>query len=255
MSNISKFQDLLSKHIPKKYSEPIIDEYANLEKAFYVFDAVNLGIAAGHLCELISSLICFKELNIVQNLNRIDFNPNYQKMIQAPKPNSDAEILMNIIPNILKGIYAFRSRKRVAHFKLAIPQKIDIKTVKQNIDWVISHLLMLYCNVQDPSSMMILKPFAEIDIPFVEEFENGEILFLKRDVSKPDKLLYVIGRNRDKIRITKEEIIIQVPELKKDFAQNIRRLKERTLIHITDSGFTLTRIGKQKLSTIYEKLS
>ena len=251
---IKILKKFFSSFLPDHYLIPINEEYIKLQKAYHTYDVINLGIAAGHLCELISSLICVLELNDKQIIHKIHFDSNYKKMMDAPKPTSESEVLLNIVPNVLKGIYSIRNKKKIAHFKLAIPQKIDNKTIKYNIDWVIAQLLIIYCNIKDPSAMNFLESFAEMDFPLIEKFDNGEILFLTKNLSEPEKIIYIIGIKYGQKRVTKEYIIIKNPELKNNLTRNIGRLKSRLFLHESSEGLTLTKLGLIKLSDLFKKL-
>ena len=89
---------------------------------------------------------------------------------------------------------------------------------------------------------------------YYEKFDNGEILFLTRNLSEPDKIIYIIGIKYGQKRVTKKDIIIKNPELKNNLTQNIGRLKYRLFIHESAEGFTLTKLGLVKLSDLFEKL-
>ena len=84
---------LFKKKIPKEYLNKIEEEYVEIKNSYVIGDKTKIGIHAGRFCELISSLLCYKELKKKEDLNKISFDKNYKSLIQSSKKTAREELI------------------------------------------------------------------------------------------------------------------------------------------------------------------
>ncbi len=248
---------LLKNSFPKDYINKIEEEYKEIKIAYIIEDETKIGIHTGRFCELVSSLLSNKELNQQEDLNKIKFDRNINLLINSPKSNHPTEeITRLLIPRILRSIYTIRSKKKIAHIKNFNPQKIDLKLMNISADWVLSQLLLIYCNIQDDTIINYLETISYEDFKMVERFENGEILFEDPKISLTNKILFVLLDRYNKGRIKKDEIFkILRPKERRYISIYVNNLKKQNLVHENNDGIKLSKWGIKKARNLLKVLN
>lgn len=251
MSSI--FNELAAK-FPIEYVENIELEYNEIKKAFFEEDETKIGTHSGRFCELISSLLCHKELAQTEDLNKIGFNDNINNLIKKQNKTAEQEISCIIIPNILKSIYSIRNKKKVAHFKKFNPTLIDIKFLNIAIDWILSQIIILYTPLNNPDLINYLEQISYENFKKVEIFENGDIIFYE-NLTWVEKIIFFLSNYYNKKRVTRDEIFLRFKEKTSSYlSSNINNLKKQKLIHENENGIKLSTKGLQRLKEIRKKL-
>ncbi|MGB5912292.1 MAG: hypothetical protein WBH31_13945 [Promethearchaeia archaeon] len=213
-------------------------------------DDIRVGIHAGHFCELVSSLLCNIELGITENLNKISFNNNFKKLINSAKSTSKEEISRLVIPQVLRAVYNLRNKKKFAHFKKAIPVKIDLKYIFNSVEWVIAQLLILYGNYNDIEVIKFLEQISYEVYKNLERFENGEIYFYE-DLTLEEIILFYLGEEYNSGRISKESLFEKLDYGNKNYYNKlIEKLRNGKLIHINENGILLSFKGMKRVREI-----
>lgn len=248
--------ELLNNSLPNNYIEKIEQEYKEIKNSYIFEDETKIGIHSGRFCELISSLLSNKELNHQEDLNNINFDGNINSLISAPKSNANEEITRLMIPRTLRAIYTIRSKKKIAHIKNFNPQKIDLKLLNIAVDWVLSQLLLVYCNIQDDDIINYLETISYQDYKKVERFENGEVLFEDPKISLTNKIIFVLLDNYNKGRIKRDELNnILKPKEKRYISIYVNNLKKKNLLHENNDGLKLTKWGINKARANLKELN
>ena len=247
---------ILSKNLPQNYINLVEQEYNELKNSYYSEDKIKVGIHSGRLCELISSLLCYQEFNQIDDLNKIRFDKNIQNLEGSQKKSPHKEISNLMIPRVLRSIYTIRSKKKVAHIKTFEPVKIDLKFINIAVDWVISQLLIIYCNVNSDEVIKYFERISLDDFRKVERFEDGDIVFNAPNLSFTDKLLFILADFYNKGRISQETLFkISKPKNKSYISNYLSRMKNNSLVHINEKGIILTKWGMEKAREIRKKLN
>lgn len=254
MSNIFK---VLSNSLPQNYVNLVKQEYNELKNSYYSEDKIKVGIHSGKLCELISSLLCYQEFNQVEDLNNINFNNNIQKLEgggQKKKPHEEVSRLM--IPKVLRSVYTIRNKRNVAHIKTVDPSKVDLKFINISVDWIISQILIIYCNVNNDEVVKYFEQISLDDFRKVERFEDGDIVFNAPDLSFTNKLLFILGDFYNKGRIDEDTILkISKPKKNNYIRTYLNRMEKNTLVHINEEGIKLTKWGMERAREVRKKLN
>jgi hypothetical protein len=247
---------ILSKSLPFEYIEKLEQEYNEIKNSYFVEDKTKIGIHSGRFSELVSSLLCFHELNKAEDLNKINFDTNIQMLINSSKSNANEEITRLLIPRTLRTIYTIRSKKKIAHIKDFNPQKIDLKFINTAVDWVLSQLILIYSNIRNDEIINFLETVSYEDYKNVERFENGEIIFSDPKMSLSNKILFVLLDKYNEHRIKRDEIYtILKPKDRSYISTYVNNLKKQNLVHENDYGIKLTKWGINKARIILKKLN
>ncbi len=248
---------VLLKNLPHNYINLVEQEYNKLKNSYYSEDKTGVGIHSGKLCELISSLVCYQEFKQVEDLNNINFNNNIQKLEgggQKKKPHEEVSRLM--IPKVLRSIYTIRNKKNVAHIKKLDPVKVDLKFINIAVDWVISQLLIVYCNVNNVEVIKYFERISLDDFRKVERFEDGDIVFNAPNLSFTNKLLFILADFYNKGRIDEDKLHkISKPKNKSYIRTYLNRMEQNKLVHINEKGIILTKWGMEKAREIRKELN
>lgn len=247
---------ILSKSLPFEYIEKLEQEYNEIKNSYFVEDKTKIGIHSGRFSELVSSLLCFHELNKAEDLNKINFDTNIQMLINSSKSNANEEITRLLIPRTLRTIYTIRSKKKIAHIKDFNPQKIDLKFINTAVDWVLSQLILIYSNIRNDEIINFLETVSYEDYKNVERFENGEIIFSDPKMSLSNKILFVLLDKYNERRIKRDEIYTILKSKDRSYISTyVNNLKKQNLVHENDYGIKLTKWGINKARIILKKLN
>jgi len=247
---------VLSSNLPKTYITLIEQEYNELKNSYYSEEKTKVGIHSGRFCELISSLLCLKELNQNDDLNKINFDQNIKNFKNSKKNSAKEEISRLMIPRVLRSIYTIRSKKKIAHIKTFDPMKVDLKFINIAVDWVISQLLIIYCNVNSDEVIKYFERVSLDDFRKVERFEDGDIVFNAPNLSFTDKLLFILADFYNKGRID-EDILLKISKPKNNsyIRTYLNRMEKNTLVHINEEGIKLTKWGMERAREVRKKLN
>jgi len=247
---------VLSKNLPQNYINLVEQEYNELKNSYYSEDKIKVGIHSGRLCELISSLLCYQEFNQIDDLNKIIFDKNIHNLEGSQKKSPHKEISSLMIPRVLRSIYTIRSKKNIAHIKTFDPVKIDLKFINIAVDWVISQLLIIYCNVNSDEVIKYFERVSLDDFRRVERFEDGDIVFNAPNLSFTNKLLFILADFYNKGRIDEDKLHkISKPKNKSYIRTYLNRMEQNKQVHINEEGIKLTKWGMEKAREVRKKLN
>ena len=245
----------LGSYLPKNYLILIEKEFVKLNESYIESNITSVAIHSSRFSELISSMICFIELKKSEDVNKIDFDKNINQIMQLPKHTPEREILTHMIPLVLRSIYTIRSKK-IAHYKTNLPMKVDMKYIKQSVDWIIAQLCILYLDLDDIEIISFLEHVSRDEFEQIQIFENGEIIFFDEKISLPQKILYVLHQKSVTSRVSSNIIKNAIkPKSNSYFLTSLNRLEERKLISINSDGIRITKKGIKEVKSIRRKLS
>lgn len=247
---------VLSSNLPKTYITLIEHEYNEIKNSYYSEEKIKVGIHSGRFCELISSLLCLKELNQKDDLNKINFDQNIKNLENSKKNSAKEEISRLMIPRVLRSIYTIRSKKKIAHIKTFDPVKIDLKFINITVDWVVSQLLIIYCNVNSDEVIKYFERVSLDDFRKVERFEDGDIVFNAPNLSFTAKLLFILADFYNKGRIDEDTILkISKPKNNSYIRTYLNRMEQNKLVHINEEGIKLTKWGMERARETRKELN
>jgi len=252
--NIQNLQSLLPT-LDKSLLIDFFSEYSKLKKEQLLGNWANCLIHCGQFAELTLGLIKSLYDGKPINKNQISFEKFYNDLINRPKPNPEDEILLLAVPNALRTIYTIRNKKRGAHAKAIDPNYLDSVISTTNCDWVLSQILLL--KGKSTNSQEIYDSIQSIvskQIPLIEEFEDGSIIVLNKQISFQDKLLLTIYHIDKRVSYDELMNLIGIKKRKK-ITDAMKNLRNKLLIHQNDKGIRLTRLGLKTVENIIEKNS
>lgn len=235
----------LSKQIDIKLIEELMKEYVNVMEGFYSGDNQKVISHSGKFIEIIFAILDFLNSGKISNLNQIKVDMLYKKITNLPKPTGKEELLYLEIPRVARSIYTIRSKKRVSHVKDLDPILQDSFYVKSGIDWILSSLIYLYHTKSDSEIKNVIDSLIEKKVPFIEEFEDGGIMVLKKMGFKW-KILLILYRengliNKEKVRE------LSKPPYRQLFDTSLNDLQKAFLIYINNNQIKITKKGIEKV--------
>lgn len=232
---------LVTLGIDEKEVHRLIDEYREVKKAQLRGNYGEVIKRAAKFSEVILALIENKMSGQAFNLDKIEFDKLYQKIRNHPKLNAEEEILTLAIPDVARSIYTLRNKKNVVHVKTVDPDFIDSVFCTTACDWMLSELALLFLKVDEKEAYELINSVLKKKIPLIEEFEDGTIVILKKDLSRCDEILLALYHYYPQ-RVLDSELkkILKFPYGVYTYLQ---RFEDQKLIHRTENGSKLTRLG------------
>ncbi len=177
------------------------------------------------------------------DIDNIYFNKLLDEIVKYPKPSAEDVILTLAIPRVAESIYTIRSKKVVAHVKTIDPSFIDSSYCGSACDWMLSELAMLFYTSNPKEASELINSLLEKRIPLIEEFENGGIVILKKDLLVKDEFLIYLYYTYPN-RITNGDLINAVRYHNPTYAEKILiKLEGEKLIHRNINGNKPTKLG------------
>lgn len=243
----------LEKITSKELVEELIFEYSKTRTSFWSGDITKTIIHSARFCEIcIAVLKIISEQTIIVDLNNIEFGKFYDQLLKLPKTTAKEEMLYLVIPQALKIAYTIRSKKRVAHIKLTNAELIDAEFVTTTCNWVVTQLIIIFLQIPIEETISLTNSLMERKIPTIEQFDDGEIMVLKKGLKLDDELLLVLYQYPR--RINREELnAILKPKKSSYISTYLNLLYNDKLIHLNGSGAIINKNGIKEIENNVEK--
>lgn len=240
------FEDFAKKFVALGIDEGItyrlIEEYKEVKKSAFFNDYEEVIKHAGKFSEAILALIENKISGKNVNLDKVNFDELYKKIVNYPKSDAKDEVLTLAMPRVARSVYTLRSKKDVVHIKTVDPDFIDSVYCVTACDWMLSELAFLLLKANEKEVYEMVNSVLKKKIPLIEEFEDGTIVILKTNLSRSDEILLALYHNYPR-RASNLDLasILKIP--RQIIYTYLQRLEEQRLIHRTESGSKLTQLG------------
>jgi DNA-binding PadR family transcriptional regulator len=228
--------------IDEGIAKRLIEEYRDVKKAHFFNKYEEVIKYAGKFSETILALIENKVSGKSINLDKVEFDELYKKIVKYPKSSAKEEVLTLAIPRVARSVYTLRSKKDVVHVKTVDPDFIDSVYCLTACDWMLSEIALLFLKVDEREVYELINSVLKKKIPLVEEFEDGTIVILKKDLSRSDEILLTLYYHYPR-RLPNSDLdkILKLPS--KSIYVYLQRLEDERLIHRTEEGSKLTQLG------------
>jgi hypothetical protein len=241
MVTYKKFvEELINQGIDKTIVDKLIEEYRIVKRANLLGDDEKVILHSAKVSDLILALIKNEMSGKVVDINKIHFKKLFEEIVKYPKPNAEDVILTLAIPRVAESIYTIRSKKDVAHVKTIDPSFIDSSYCASACDWMLSELVLLFFKADPDEANELINSILRKKIPTVEEFENGTIVILRKDLSIANELLLTLYHYYPK-RLSNADFVNL--RRSKNIYNFLYRLENERLIHRTKDGSKLTKLG------------
>lgn len=240
MVTYEKFcEELIRQGFDSSIVNKLIEEYRIVKKEHLLGDEEKAILHSAKVSDLTLALIKQKVLSRVENVNEIQFRNLFNELIHCPKRTPEETILTLAIPRVAQSIVTIRSKTDVAHVKTIDPQAVDAYYCVCACDWMISQIVILFFSSEPNEASELIKSMLTKKVPLVEEFEDGTIVILKKDLPIKNEILIALYNAYPK-RITLEELKNLT---KSNIYTQVHRLEKSKLIHKIKTGCKLTRLG------------
>ncbi|MEM2609739.1 MAG: hypothetical protein QXM13_04480 [Candidatus Bathyarchaeia archaeon] len=219
----------------------VIEGYKKVKKEYLSGNYEEVVRYAGKFCEAILALIESK-VSGRSNLDKIRMEQACKRLESYPKSNAKDEILLTALPRVARSVYTLRNKENVAHVKTVDPKFIDAVYCVTACDWMLSRIALLLLNADEKEVYDLINSILKKKIPLIEEFEDGTIVILKKDLSRSDEILLTLYHYYPQ-RLSNSELenILKLPP--KSVYTYLQRLENERLIHRTENGNKLTLLG------------
>ena len=240
-------EDELSKHLDPALTKELFTEFYETKTAYWLGDIKKTIIHSGQFAEAcIAILLKLSKPSQIIDLNKIEFEIFFNKLMQLPKKTANEELLFLVIPQVIKSVYTVRSKKRIAHLKINNAEQVDSEMIVTSCNWVMCQFISLYCDFASEEVERLVNSIIERKVPTIEKFEDGEIMVLKKDLSFKEKLLLVLYQFPRRMK-TKEIINIIRPPKDSYISTYLKLLYKDLLIHLNDQGAIINKNGIKEI--------
>lgn len=239
---INEIKLTLSTKIDQTITDLLVDEYFELRKRHFYGDIKGALIHCGLFseCSLVALNYLYDGKKI--NLNRLNFDKLYNKILNYPKNTPFEEQITIVIPRVLRTIYTIRSKKKAAHMKETLPDELDSEYILSACNWVLSQFLVICGELKSPQINQLINSIMAKKIPVIEEFEDGDIVILNDGLTFKDEMLLVLYKYPS--RLTRKQLAkLLKPKNSSYISTYLRQLKKERLVHENSTGIMLTEKG------------
>jgi len=217
----------------------LIDEYKKVRMTQFLNDYERCIAHAARFSELVLALIKSQKTSQSVNLDKIYFEQFYKEIRSYPKSSAEDEVLTLVIPDVTRSIYTLRSKKDVVHFKTIDPNFVDSIYCVTACDWILVQLALLFLKMDEKEAHELTNSVLRKKIPLIEEFEDGTLQVLQRNLKKRDEILLILYHYYPK-RVRNSELQKAV---RTNVSVYLRELEDEKIIHKTREGSKLTQLG------------
>jgi hypothetical protein len=242
MVTYEKFaEELAMQGIDETIVDKLIEEYRIVKRENLLDDHEKVILHSAKVSDLILALVKNKVTGKVEDINNLEFNRLFEEIRKYPKITAEDVILTLAIPRVAESVYTIRSKKDVAHVKTIDPSFIDSSYCISACDWMFSELALLFLKASPNEAQELINSVLKKKVPTIEEFEDGSIVILKKDLSLKEEFLLALYHNYPK-RITNEDLMKILRYSNPTYAEKVLTgLEGERFVHRNNEGNKLTK--------------
>jgi hypothetical protein len=167
----------LSQNIDLTLVKELIENYIEVKRRFGLNDLSSAVQAAGRFCESTMKCIVFLYDRRITSKMGLSFDKTYNYILGTPKPTDTiSEYKFRLIPEVAKGIYTLRNKKKGQHARGEDLLYIDLRYIVQACDWIIASLLFVSHRVKEEDAIEKMRSIVEFDTPLIQKIGNFLVL-------------------------------------------------------------------------------
>lgn len=239
MIDIKGLIDSITTINPTLFGE-LLDEQLGIRKAYYHIDYEKVLIKGGKFVETVFQIL--EELHTGKYSPQPNFNSLQSSLLNAPSDRYPGSIRITI-PRLAKVVYELRSHRGGAHKSEIDPLYIDATICLNIVNWIISEFVRLYSDKTTDQVESLIKRMVSRSLPFVEEFEDGDVMLLiDPDSCKEECLLLLYHFYPERVSNVKMKgyLDYQSPQ---NVTTSLGNAEDNKLVHRNDDGNKLTQKG------------
>lgn len=241
---------LNSKELDKVLVEELVEEYFGIQESYSREDYEKTLLKGGKFSETVFQLLEYiKEGNYSNEAKTSSLVEEMRNTESGVLPDS----IRLLVPKIARRIYDMRNDRGGGHKSDVDHLYMDSGLVKRQSEWIISELLRVFGQGSDKEDK--INNLISQSTPYVEEFENGDIMILADTEScKEDCLLILYHFYPERIaNVGLKEYVDGHSD--KNVTTSLRFAEEKKLVHRSEEGNKLTSKGIKYVEENYtEKL-
>lgn len=235
------------------FGKEILFEFKKSKSAYWLGDKTKGLLHAARFSEI--CIACLKQLSDPSkkiDINKIQFEQFYTYLKNLPKTSAKEEMLYLVIPEVLKAIYTIRNKKRIAHIKMTNADSIDFEFVITACNWVICQLIIIFIKTTFEEAITLTNSVIERKMQFIEEFEDGAMMILKKGLKFKEELLLVLYYFPR--RITRQELNGILKPINSSYISTyLNGLYKERLIHLNKEGAIINKNGIKEIELNKDK--
>lgn len=238
------------KNIDAPLFRELADEQEELTKAYFRKDYEKVLLKAGKFTETLFQIFEFLQKGSFSQQPSInDIESTLAKLPEGSIPES----MRIILPRLGKVIYSIRSKRGGGHKTSVPPLEVDAYVCLTSSQYVLAELLRLYSDLPDKRIIGYVRSYIRPKLPFIEEFENGELMLLVDTKSCKDKMLLMLYHLYPQ-RVSNEVLRKHIKgETSQNIISSLAFAEEKKLVHRSNDGSKLTELGKRFVEDEYSE--
>ena len=233
----------LSKAVPPKLAEQLIQEFRSQEEAFLLKKWKYTELDGGRFVEAAARIIYSADSAKV-NLNKtVDDCMRYVDNDQVPHNFPERQSAIHL-SKVVRATYKLRSQRGAVHVSATYTaNEIDSRLIISNVRWILAELLRLFISGNDTEVAQIIHELAQFPHPVIREFD-GLPLLQETDFTTEEEILAHLLYSKDRSLKTGDLLKVVQKDgsgvrraLKKLSSSKVREIVNvNSLWHITDRG-------------------
>ncbi len=185
-------QGFLTKGIPQRLVDEVLDSYVETKRRFHLGDHRPQEVEGGRFSEAVFRVLqhaCRLPVTAVgRSLPGVDqLLPRFESVTSQP------DSIRIHIPRTLRLIYDIRNRRDAAHLGDGIdPNLQDATLVVGNMDWVMAELVRLYHGVSADAAHLIIEELVTREVPAIQEIDGQPVILT--DLKPRDQAVLMLYR-------------------------------------------------------------
>ena len=202
----------------------------------------------------------FRVLQHLQSGSHTPLNRSLPRLDQlsADLENSQLDDALRIhVPRLMRDLYDVRNRRGVGHLPGPVSaNRPDAELVLVIVKWVITEFLRLYSPAAPSDTQALVDTFVVRRPVIVEVFDNEPRIIATGRLSLPDQVLILLHWHEPEHPGAETLSNWLSSKRRADVYQAIRRLNQRSEVHVTGSGLVhLTTLGRSHAEGVMRRHS
>lgn len=245
---LDKLRAALSLTFPASKVDELLDHYSILRKAAQLDQYETCLVNGGKFVEAV--LKCLFYSHTKRELDSVKADDLIRQLENATSL-SDFERLT--IPRILRAIYELRNKRGGAHNSSFNPLKMDCVFIVSAANWVVEELARIYLTSDALAAQALVANLLTKDLPLLEKID-GDYLVLDANLAARIQLELILYSHYPERCLTTKLIKWVHNHSVDNVRSTLRAMRNKNLVHETESGWKLTLSGVREAEEEIAKL-
>ena len=234
------FQDV---GVPAELVEPLLAEYGEVLRRYYLNDLGPQAVNAGRFCEVVVRILQWETAGTYTPVSskRLKVDEEIRALERLPASEGNDSSRLHI-PRAVRVIYDVRNARNTAHLSDGIdPNAQDASLVLASMKWILAELVRKFHSISADEAESVISQLISRDIPLIEVVDGfPRVLRTLKASDHCLALLYWAGSKGT----TRRELATWLPQrMRANLARTLRSLHDQHLVHFADPAVRLLSPG------------